>query len=301
MTQSLSPKTTRPPARRRRARPILPLARRSLVRVLAEHPLHLVAIVRLRQRDHQQHARLDRRVILAGDGELPARSCAGVGGVRRLVARRRSRRRDAAAAGARAGDDEHALRRRVVDALVLRAAGRARAGHRDHDALRAVVHRGLDQVARRALVDHDHVDARQLGHLGDVELDLLVVPLRDLVEEHDAIAIDDAELAVFAAAERLQPQRVGLGDVARGVDLVVQHHQRALVARAGFGGDAHAFEQVRRAFVADRARIAHRADDHDRPRIAHRQMQEERGLFERVGAARDDDAGQLLVGRRTAR
>ena len=118
----------------------------------------------------------------------------------------------------------------------------------------------------------------------------------DLAEEHDAIAIDDAELAVFAAAERLQPQRVGLGDVARGVDLVVQHDERALVARRRIGRHAHALEQVGGAFVAERARVAHRADDDHRPRIADGQVQEERGFFERVGAARDDDAGELLVG-----
>ena len=75
-----------------------------------------------------------------------------------------------------------------------------------------------------------------------------------------------------------------------------KHDQRALVARGRIGRDAHAFEQVGGAFVADRARIAHRADDHHRTGIADGQVKEERGLFERVGAAGDDDAGQLLVG-----
>ena len=56
------------------------------------------------------------------------------------------------------------------------------------------------------------------------------MPLQDLAEEHDAIAIDDAELAVFAAAKRLQAKRVGFGDVARGIDLVVEDDERALVA-----------------------------------------------------------------------
>ena len=69
-----------------------------------------------------------------------------------------------------------------------------------------------------------------------------------------------------------------------------------LLRDARIGGDAHALEQIGGALVADRARVAHRSHDHHRPRIADRQVQEERRLLERVGAAGDDDAGQLLVG-----
>jgi hypothetical protein len=106
----------------------------------------------------------------------------------------------------------------------------------------------------------------------------------------------DAELAVVAAPERLESQRIGLGDVARRIDLVVQHDQRALVARRRLGRDTHALEEVGGALVAHRARVAHRSHDDNRPGIADRQVKEERGFFERVGAAGDDDAGQLLVG-----
>ena len=63
----------------------------------------------------------------------------------------------------------------------------------------------------------------------------------------------------------------------------------------GLGGDADAFEQVGGAFVAERAGIAHRPDDHDRPGVADGEVQEKRGLLERVGAAGDDDAGQARV------
>ena len=80
------------------------------------------------------------------------------------------------------------------------------------------------------------------------------------VEDH-AVAVDDAEDAVIARLERIEPQRVGLGDVAGGVDLVVQDHEHALAARRRFGRDAEPLEQVGRSFIAERARIAHRADD----------------------------------------
>ena len=56
----------------------------------------------------------------------------------------------------------------------------------------------------------------------------------------EAVAIGMGEAAEIRGAEGLQPRRRGLGDLARGVDLVVQHHQRAEAARLRAGGDAHA-------------------------------------------------------------
>jgi len=58
---------------------------------------------------------------------------------------------------------------------------------------------------------------------------------------------------------------------------------------------AERLEQIRRPFIAQRARISHRADDDDGSRIAHREMEEVGGFLERVGAAGHDDAGKLGV------
>ena len=63
----------------------------------------------------------------------------------------------------------------------------------------------------------------------------------------------------------------------------------------GIGRDAESLEEVGRPFVAERARVAHRADDDDRLVGADRQVEEVRQLLERVGPAGDDDAGDAGI------
>ena len=62
------------------------------------------------------------------------------------------------------------------------------------------------------------------------------------------------------------------------------------------GGHAEALQQVRGPVVAQRARVAHRPDEHDGARVAHGEVQEIGDLLEGVGAAGDNDAGQSGVG-----
>ena len=124
---------------------------------------------------------------------------------------------------------------------------------------------------------------------------VLRVPLHDVAIEDDAVRVHDAEHAVRARLERLEAQRVGLGDLARGIDLVVEHDEHTLPARRGLGGDAEALEQVRRPLVSQRARVAHRADDDDRLVAANREIEEVGRLLQRVGPARDDHARQIRV------
>ena len=130
--------------------------------IFGEHPLNLGGVGGPGQREHQQHARFDRREILAGDRAAGPRRERG----RAAPPRPRS--------SPRRGGAIRPLPVRVVvttntpffarvdDAVALRAAGRAGAGGRDDDALRAAIDGGLDQIAVGALVDQDHVDARQL-------------------------------------------------------------------------------------------------------------------------------------------
>ena len=136
---------------------------------------------------------------------------------------------------------------------------------------------------------------------GSVQRDVLVLP-RGVGR---AITVRAGEHDHRLPARHVGPA-AGVGDavvpgdlrhVARGVDLIVQYHERALVSRCRISGDAHAFKQIGGAFVADRARITHRANEDHRPRIAHRQMEEERGFLERVRAAGDDDPRHFLVRR----
>jgi hypothetical protein len=118
---------------------------------------------------------------------------------------------------------------------------------------------------------------------------------RAAIERH-AIGVDDAENAVAARLKGVQPQRVGLGGLARRVDLVVEDDKRPLAAGVGGRRDAEALEQVGRAFIAERARIAHRSDDDHGLVAAHRQVEEIGELLERVGAAGDDQAGNRRLG-----
>ncbi|MNY07316.1 hypothetical protein D3C86_1401150 [compost metagenome] len=91
-------------------------------------------------------------------------------------------------------------------------------------------------------------------------------------------------------AEGLGLERVGLGHVTAGVDLVVEHHQRALAARLGPGGHQHRVIQVQRAIGAQRRTRPHRADYHHRLVALEREVQEVRRFLDGVGAVRDDDA-----------
>ena len=93
----------------------------------------------------------------------------------------------------------------------------------------------------------------------------------------------------------MQAERIGLGHLARGVDLVVEHHERTEATRGGIGRHAEALEQVGGALVPDRARVPHGPDHDDRPIVSYREVQEVRDLLERVGTAGHHDAGQVLL------
>ena len=259
--------------------------------ILREHPLDFGGIARAGQREHQQHARLDRREILSGN---PAADVLwGRPGIAATAST--AARRDPSGARARRRDDEHAFLRRVVDAFLLGSARRSRTGARDDDPFRAGVGGGLDQIAVGSLVDEQHIDPRQFRHRHDVEFAAGGVTLQRRAVEGDAIRVHHAEDAVAAGLERVQAKRVGLGDLSRRVDLVVEHDQRAFAACIGGRGDPETLEEVGRAFVPERARVAHRSDHDHGPVAAHREVEEVGELLERVGPAGDDEPGDRGV------
>ena len=225
--------------------------------------------------------------ILGGDGEAsrPSESVAGrqAGGPRCGPPRR-----------AWPGE-EHALLARIGQALVLRAAGRAGARRCNHQAPCPVVHGGLDQVAGAPwytiTMSTRGSDVRSRTSNSAARAGALHGP----AAVDDAVAVDDAQHADTARLEGVEPQRVGLGHVARGVDLVVEHDERAEASRRRIGSDAEGREQVGGALVAERARVAHRPDHDHWPVVSHREVQEVGDLLERVGAARHDEAGEAGV------
>ena len=115
------------------------------------------------------------------------------------------------------------------------------------------------------------------------------------VEGH-LVGVHVTEQAQLVGTERLDAVGVGLGHVAGGVDLVVEHHQRPLPHRLLRDRRPHRVEQVQRPVGADRRGRAHRPDHHDRTLVLHGEVQEVGGLLQGVGAVGDDDAGHRRVG-----
>ncbi len=103
-------------------------------------------------------------------------------------------------------------------------------------------------------------------------------------------AFDHVAQRAERRAEGLGLEGVALGDVAAGVDLVVQHGQRALALGGRVGRDQHGVVQVERAIGAQRGARAHRAHHHHRLVALERQVQEVSGFLDGIGAVRNDDA-----------
>jgi hypothetical protein len=100
--------------------------------------------------------------------------------------------------------------------------------------------------------DTRDVDARQVGAPADIELRVgRVASHRPPVDGDATVGIRVAQHPEVGAPEGLESQRGGLGDVARGLDLVVEEHQHAEPARLRRGGDAHGVQEVQRGIGAE--------------------------------------------------
>ncbi len=76
-----------------------------------------------------------------------------------------------------------------------------------------------------------------------------------------------------------------------------ERHQHADIAGGGVRRDRHRVAQIHRSVGVRCVGAAHGAGDHDRNRTRIGEVQPQRGLFERVGAMRHDDAHGTAVGR----
>ena len=81
-----------------------------------------------------------------------------------------------------------------------------------------------------------------------------------------AVAVDMAERTEIERAKGLQPIGRGLDDVARGVDLVIEHGEHALAARLRRSRDAQGIDEVHAGIGTERARRTLRPDQHHRLR-----------------------------------
>ena len=76
---------------------------------------------------------------------------------------------------------------------------------------------------------------------------------RGAIKRH-FIRINIAQKTKLPGAKRLHAIGVGFGDIARAVDLIVHHHQRALATRHGCASHPDGIQQIQRAIRADRRR-----------------------------------------------
>ena len=102
--------------------------------------------------------------------------------------------------------------------------------------------------------------------------------------------VDEAEQAEFATFERVDGERVCLRDFAGGINFVVERDQNAFADRRGICGNSYGVEQINRAVRTYRRGGTHCPRQYNRFVAVNRQVQEIRGLLNRVGAVRDDNA-----------
>ena len=109
--------------------------------------------------------------------------------------------------------------------------------------------------------------------------------------EADFVAVDEAEVAEVRGAEGFDAEGVSFGNVAGGVDFVVQDEQDALAAGGGGSGSTDGVQEVERPVGADGGGGAHGADEDDGAVVLDGEVEEVGGFLHGVGAVGDDDAG----------
>ena len=116
---------------------------------------------------------------------------------------------------------------------------------------------------------------------------------RHPITEHAQPAVfEQCQRAGVAAVERIQAVAVHLSQI-DGADQAAAEHRKHS-ARTGLARHAYGVEQVLRAFVRARCGRPHRRGQHQRLGGCHRALQEVGRFFQRIGAVRDHDAGNLV-------
>ena len=139
------------------------------------------------------------------------------------------------------------------------------------------------------------VDAGECVERADVELSVRRGAADRLAVEGDGVTVGMSQHAEIGAAKRLHAQGGGFGDVAGGMDFVVQRGHDAHAARLRGGCDADGVDQVEAGIGGERTGRALGADDDDGDGYFRRQVKEVSGFFQAGGAVADDNAGEVRV------
>ena len=114
------------------------------------------------------------------------------------------------------------------------------------------------------------------------------MPVQKTAVKDDAVFIREADRTEIARLERIDALRVGLGHIARSLDLFIQQDHHAVLARLRIGRHADRVVEIERAIAADRGKRPHRPDNHYRLVGVNDEIQEVGRLFHRRRAVRDD-------------
>ena len=180
--------------------------------------------------------------------------------------------------------------------------------HRKHVVADAAVSGAGDHqtvVVVQVVLQHVQIEVRvhvQDVHLGNVALEHLQVKLalrRVLAAGHvvqvDVLLLHEAQRTHVAAAEGVHLEGVDLRHVARRVQLLIHHHQRAQSLRFLGSGRHDGVQEIQTTVGADRCRGTHRSrEDHGLVGVKN-QMAEEGALFQRVRAVGHDDAVDVVL------
>ncbi len=110
---------------------------------------------------------------------------------------------------------------------------------------------------------------------------------------HDPVFDQGRQRTGLGRGEGVDPRRMDLEHVGRGIDLVQHHDHHAqrpcMRAYPGIRRDPHRGEQVAGPVGRGQRRIAHRRRHDHRSVEVEQQVEQEAGLFGGIGALRDDD------------
>ena len=205
-------------------------------------------------------------------------------------------RHEAPGAGAGAHDEDHAARHHLFHDLVF-LGRRVAGGERRHDdTLRAKIGHGAQHRAVRAAVGIGDLDAREARRQPELARGRRRMDAHRPAVDRDPVLVGMTEHAEIGRLEGLRAGAVRLGDLARGVDLVVEHRQHAHAARFRRAGDAHRVQQVEEGVGREPRGRALRPHQHHRLVRLDGEIEEIGGLLKRRRAVGDGDAVHFGAG-----
>ena len=144
------------------------------------------------------------------------------------------------------------------------------------------IHQSVNYGPVDAGVGVGDVNLRQFRDVGEVKLRIgSVLALGLAVKDHGAVGVGITQETHMARLEGFHAVGVGFGDVASGLNFVIEHDQSATSYRVGGGSDANGVQQVIVGVSAHGRRRPHSAGYNDGPWVSNGKVQEVGRFFQR--------------------